>query len=93
MSRLIVIIAAIGNGKMEQKARAKRLIVFICGTAIAILIAGAMSLILSHPAAATPEFTKQTGKPCGQCHESPAGGKLKPYGEEFKANGFKLPGK
>jgi len=50
-----------------------------------------MSLIVSQPAAAKPEFAAQTGKPCGTCHENPAGGgKLKPFGEKFKANGFKL---
>jgi len=49
-------------------------------------------LIDSRPAAAKPEFAAQTGKPCGTCHENPAGGgKLKSFGEKFKANGFKLP--
>jgi hypothetical protein len=32
-----------------------------------------------------------TGRPCGQCHLNPAGGgKLKAFGRQFKANGFKL---
>jgi hypothetical protein len=64
----------------------------ISGATAAILIAGAMSLTVSQPANAKPEFAAQTGKPCGQCHVNPAGGgKLKPFGEKFKENGFKLP--
>jgi len=44
------------------------------------------------PASAKPEFAAQTGMPCGQCHTNPAGGgKLKAFGEKFKANGNKVP--
>jgi len=43
------------------------------------------------PAAAKPEFAAQTKLPCGQCHVSPAGGgALKPFGQKFKDNGYKL---
>ena len=67
----------------------KALAVFYCAAA-AMLIAGTMSLIVSQPASAKPEFAAQTGKPCANCHENPAGGgKLKPAGEKFKATGFK----
>ena len=46
------------------------------------------------PANAKPEFAAQTGLPCGQCHQNPAGGgKLKSFGEKFKANGNKVPKK
>ena len=73
-----------------MKVHAQKAFVLVCGTAAAILIAGTMSVIVSQPASAKPEFAAQTGKPCGQCHENPAGGgKLKPFGEKFKANGFK----
>lgn len=42
-------------------------------------------------AAAKPEFAAQTKLPCGQCHVNPAGGgTLKPFGQKFKANGYKL---
>jgi hypothetical protein len=38
-----------------------------------------------------PEFSAQTKLPCGQCHANPAGGgKLKAFGEKYKANGFKV---
>lgn len=61
------------------------------GIATAALITGALSIGFSQSAKAKPEFAAQTGKPCGQCHQNPAGGgKLKPFGEKFKANGFKL---
>jgi len=64
--------------------------VLVCGTAATILIAGTTSLIISRPASATPAFATQTGKSCGQCHESATGGgKLTPVGEAFKANGNK----
>ena len=75
-----------------MNVHAKKAFVLVCGAAAAILIAGTMSVIVSQPASAKPEFAAQTGKPCGECHQSPAGGgALKPFGEKFKANGFKLP--
>jgi hypothetical protein len=71
---------------------AEKVFALVCGTAAAILIAGTMSLVTSQTANAKPEFAAQTGKPCGVCHQNPAGGgALKPYGEKFKANGYKLP--
>jgi len=60
------------------------------GIATALL---AMTATLAVPtlASAKPEFAAQTGMPCGQCHANPAGGgKLKPFGEKFKENGFKV---
>jgi hypothetical protein len=62
-----------------------------------VVIAGAMLASLAAvvfsfaPATAKPEFSAQTKLPCGQCHTNPAGGgKLKSFGEKFKANGNKL---
>lgn len=61
------------------------------GAAAAILVAAAALTVGSRPAQAKPEFAAQTGLPCGQCHKNPAGGgPLKPFGQRFKANGFKL---
>jgi hypothetical protein len=58
--------------------------------AITALVASALA-ISSHQAMAKPEFAQKTGLPCGQCHTNPAGsGKLKSFGEKFKANGFKV---
>jgi hypothetical protein len=56
------------------------------------LFAGAtLALVGTTPANAKPEFAAQTKLPCGQCHVNPAGsGKLKAFGEKFKANGFKV---
>ena len=74
---------------MKVHAKINTRIVF--AAAATLLIAGAMSLAAPQQANAKPEFAAQTGKPCGQCHVNPAGGgKLKPFGEKFKANGFKL---
>ena len=57
----------------------------------AVLFAGAIALVGTSPANAKPEFAAQTKLPCGQCHTNPAGGgKLKAFGEKFKANGNKL---
>jgi hypothetical protein len=73
-----------------MKVNANKAFVLVCGTAAVILIAGSTSLIISRPANATPAFAAQTGKACGQCHESvKGGGKLTPFGEAFKANGNK----
>ena len=75
-----------------MKVHARKAFVLMYGAADAILIAGAMAVTISQPANAKPEFAAQTGKACGQCHQNPAGGgALKPFGEKFKENGFKLP--
>ena len=64
------------------------------GIGAALLVFGAAMVVGPRQALAKPEFAAQTGLPCGQCHVNPAGsGKLKSFGEKFKANGFKLPGK
>jgi cytochrome c553 len=74
-----------------MKAHAKKAFVIVCGTAAAVLIAATLSVTVSRPANATAGFAAQTSKPCGFCHQNPAGGgKLKPAGEKFKANGNKL---
>jgi hypothetical protein len=65
------------------------------GALIAVLAIGC-AFVVSAPrsASAKPEFAAATGKPCGTCHQNPAGGgALKPFGAAFKANGYKLPGK
>ena len=62
------------------------------GIATAILVSAAAAVVGTTPANAKPEFAAQTGLPCGQCHQNPAGGgKLKSFGEKFKANGNKVP--
>ncbi len=64
------------------------------GLVVGLTVVGALMLGLAAfttQVSAKPEFAAQTKKPCGACHENPAGGgKLKPFGEKFKANGFKL---
>jgi hypothetical protein len=50
-----------------MKVKIKNAFVLACGAAAAILIAGTMSLFISRPAAATPQFAQQTGVPCAQC--------------------------
>ncbi len=75
-----------------MKVNAKITLVLACGAAAAAAIAGATSLLVSLPAAATAQFAKDTGKACGDCHTNPAGGgPLTPLGDKFKANGNKLP--
>lgn len=67
---------------------ARCLAICIIGSA---LVSGAAAVLLVAPANAKPEFSAQTKLPCGQCHANPAGGgKLKSFGEKFKANGNKL---
>jgi hypothetical protein len=56
---------------------------------MAAFVAALTLIISSREAAATYEYSQQTGLPCNQCHAS--GGTLTPFGEKFKANGNKLP--
>lgn len=77
-----------------SKPRGVSIMPITIGIAAALLIGASIVLIAPRDASAKPEFAAQTGLPCGQCHVNPAGGgKLKAFGEKFKANGFKLPGK
>ena len=59
-----------------------------------LAVAGLLATVITitpREAAAKAEFAAQTGLPCGQCHSNPAGGgKLKAFGEKFKANGNKV---
>jgi hypothetical protein len=69
----------------------RRIVVGVVGGAAALLIAGVTIVLTSQPTIAKPEFTAQTKKPCGFCHQSPGGGgALTPAGDKFKANGNKL---
>jgi cytochrome c5 len=62
------------------------------GAAAAIVISGALILVVTEPAAATAKFAADTGKSCGDCHtNAKGGGPLTPLGEKFKANGNKMP--
>jgi hypothetical protein len=61
----------------------------LAGMAAAAIVA--TITLAPQQAVAKPEFAAQTKLPCGQCHVSPGGsGPLKPFGQKFKANGFKL---
>jgi hypothetical protein len=74
-----------------MKSQMKNAFVVAGGIVAAGLIAGAMSVSVSQTANATAAFSQQTGKPCGVCHQNPAGGgALKPAGQKFKDNGNKL---
>lgn len=75
-----------------MKMKVKITFALACSGAAAVVIAGATSLLVSQPAAATAQFAKETGKSCGDCHTNPSGGgPLTAFGEAFKANGNKLP--
>jgi len=61
-----------------------------CMMAAVLLFAAALLMFAARQADATPQYSQQTGKPCGQCHVNPAGGgKLKPAGQKFKDRGYK----
>jgi mono/diheme cytochrome c family protein len=75
-----------------MKTHKKQWFVISCSTAAALVVAGATSLIISRPAAATAQFAAETKQACGACHTNPqGGGALTPLGEKFKANGNKMP--
>ena len=48
-----------------------------------------ITLLPLHPARAIPAFARKYKLSCSTCHVAVP--KLKPYGEEFAANGFILP--
>jgi hypothetical protein len=74
-----------------MKLNSKQALFLSCGTAALVMI-GAVSLVISRPAAATQQFAMETGKSCADCHTNPkGGGELTAFGKEFKANGNKLP--
>jgi hypothetical protein len=59
-------------------------VLFGIGTAVAVVMLA--STVTSTPVSATAAFAAQTGKPCGACHVSPAGGgKLTAAGQKFKS--------
>ncbi len=61
--------------------------------AAAALILGLAVFALPRPADALPTYAKQTGRSCGSCHVSAAGGGPRnAFGKAFAANGHKLPG-
>jgi hypothetical protein len=80
---------------MVRGRRGRTAILFVYGSAELTIAALTLAAVLvSRPAQAKPEFAAQTGLPCGQCHVAQTGGgKLKAFGEAFKANGYKLPKK
>jgi hypothetical protein len=75
-----------------MKLNSRKAFALTCGTAAVVVMASAASLLISRPAAATMQFAKDTKKSCADCHTNPKGsGPLTPLGEQFKANGNKLP--
>jgi hypothetical protein len=57
-------------------------------------LAVTMLIVVPTHVGATPAYARQTRLPCGQCHENSAGGrKLKPFGEQFRENGNRMPSK
>ena len=77
--------------KTIMQVQAKTIVALVCGTAAAVFIATAFTVVGSQPAKALPAYAQQTGKACGFCHVSPGGGgALKDAGKKFQANGHKL---
>jgi hypothetical protein len=83
-----------GFSMIHSTVRAPIYVGALCGAigvGTALLLGAAAVLISPTSVNAKAEFAAQTGLPCGQCHSNPAGGgKLKAFGEKFKANGFKV---
>jgi hypothetical protein len=57
-----------------------------------LVICGLVAVTLFSPreAAAVPSYARQTGLPCQQCHVGAFGPQLKPFGRDFKLNGYTL---
>ena len=55
------------------------------GLAWLAMLAAILRPIATH---ALPSFAEQTGQPCAACHVGAFGPQLRPYGREFKLNGY-----
>lgn len=74
-----------------MRLNSKQALILSCGVA-AVVMVGAVSVVIPRTAVATQQFATQTGKSCADCHTNPqGGGALTAFGEKFKANGNKLP--
>src|SRR5579859_8013104 len=58
---------------------------------LAAIVAVATALVWSAPARAIPAFARKYGTSCQTCHTIYP--KLTPFGEAFRRNGYKFPGK
>jgi hypothetical protein len=75
-----------------MKAQDNRWFALAYAAATALVVAAAIAVIISRPAAATAQFAKDTKLSCAACHTDPKGaGALTAQGEKFKANGNKMP--
>ena len=57
---------------------------------IGVFLALILGLAWAMPAKAVPSFAEQTGLPCSECHVGAFGPQLKPFGRQFKLNGYTL---
>ncbi|MFZ1100856.1 MAG: hypothetical protein WAN26_15785 [Steroidobacteraceae bacterium] len=77
-----------------MKVNAKKVAAIACNTLAALGMTGTTWMVISQPAAATPQLATQTKLSCGACHQNPnGGGALTTTGQKFKANGDKMPAK
>jgi len=97
VSRCKLLLVKTWGSAMMCKVRDNRtdarniLSVSACTLGVAALVGAVMLVVTPHEVSAKAEFSQQTSLPCGQCHSNPAGGgKLKAFGERFKANGNKV---
>ena len=79
------------QGSIDRTSARKLFVAVPSVLAIMALVAASALVVSSREVSAKPEFGQKTGLPCGQCHTNPGGsGKLKSFGEKFKANGNKI---
>jgi mono/diheme cytochrome c family protein len=77
-------------GQAEGSSSMKSVIVVTCAGALAAAALSAIVAFTPRSAEALPAYAQQTGKACGACHKSPAGGgPLTAAGKAFQARGHK----
>jgi len=59
-------------------------------TRVAFVLFIMLAAVWARPASAVPSFAQQTGLPCVTCHVGSFGPQLKPFGRQFKLNGYTL---
>jgi mono/diheme cytochrome c family protein len=80
----------VAMGHPEGSSGYKSMILVTCAGALAVTALVAMVTLTPRSAEALPAYAQQTGKACGACHKSPAGGgALTSAGKAFQARGHK----
>lgn len=75
-----------GDMSNDSKSKPMTILAAAASAGIAIAVIASTMVIAPRTAQAVPSFARQTGQPCGQCHN--AFPELTPFGRRFKLSGY-----